>query len=111
MSATPSRLAKLEKLLALDPNDPFVLYGIAQEHAKDTSRAPGAGHERAIEFYDRCLAADPNYCYAYYHKAVSLQALSRRADSKAAAKAGLAVAKAANDAKAVSELSSLLATM
>lgn len=109
MSATPSRLARLEKLLELDPNDPFVLYGIAQEHAKGASG--GAGHERAIEYYDRCLAADPNYCYAYYHKALSLQALSRRDDSRAVIKAGLTVARSANDAKAVSELSNLLATL
>lgn len=110
MSATASRLAKLEKLLEADPNDPFVLYGIAQEHAKAGGGA-GAGHERAVEYYDRCLAADPSYCYAYYHKALSLQALSRREESRAAAKAGLAVAQSANDAKATSELSNLLAAL
>ncbi|MFT3686319.1 MAG: hypothetical protein QM783_15600 [Phycisphaerales bacterium] len=62
------RLAKLEKLLALDPADTFVLYGIAQEHGKAGDFA------KAIEFYDRTLAADPAYCYAYFHKARAQQA-------------------------------------
>jgi tetratricopeptide (TPR) repeat protein len=104
MSAATSRLDKLQRLLQLDPNDAFVLYGIAQEHAKGGAD----GQERAVEYYDRCIAADPNYCYAYYHKAVTLQGLSRRDEARASAAAGLDVAKAANDLKAVSELSSLL---
>lgn len=101
------RLAQLEKLLALDPNDAFVLYGIAQEHAKDGA----AGHERALPFYDRCIAADPSYCYAYYHKAVSLIALGRAAEARQTIAAGQAAAKAATDAKALNELTTLLQSL
>jgi tetratricopeptide (TPR) repeat protein len=104
MTAAPSRLDKLLKLLQLDPNDAFVLYGIAQEHAKGGA----GGHERAVEYYDRCIAADPQYCYAYYHKAMSLQALSKREAAREAATAGLGIAKQANDGKAISELAALL---
>lgn len=95
-------IAQLEKLLDLDPNDPFVLYGLAQEHAKTGDLA------RAVGFYDRCLAADPNYCYAYYHKAKTLSDHDRTDDAVATLTAGIAVAKRAQDAKALSEMQTLL---
>ena len=59
----------LQRLLEKDPKDPFLLYGLAQEYAKAGDVA------KAVEYYDRCLAADPLYCYAYFHKARVQQAL------------------------------------
>jgi tetratricopeptide (TPR) repeat protein len=95
------RLAKLTKLLAVDPNDTFVLYGLAQEHAK-----MGDLHA-AVTFYDRTLAVDPLYCYAYFHKARAQQSLGQLADARATVQQGLQAAHRAADAKALSELSSL----
>ena len=97
-----SRLDKLNKLLQLDPNDPFVLYGIAQEHAA------AGDYEQAVTFYDRCLAADPAYCYAYYHKARALESAGKTADALAAARAGIAAARGAGDEKALGELTALV---
>jgi tetratricopeptide (TPR) repeat protein len=95
-----SRLDKLTKLLDLDPKDPFVLYGIAQEHAR-------AGRTSdAVAFFDRCLAADPSYAYAYYHKARALQAGGLEVDALATARAGLAAA--GGDGKAQGELAALV---
>ncbi|HYE61072.1 MAG TPA: tetratricopeptide repeat protein [Phycisphaerales bacterium] len=96
------RLAKLQGLLAADPNDPFVLYGIAQEYAKQGDTA------RAVEFYDRCLGADPAYCYAYFHKARALQDAGRVEEAIATAKVGVAAARKAQDGHAASELQGLL---
>ena len=56
-------IPQLEKLLALDPADAFVLYALAMEHAKLAEK------DRAFAYFDRCIAADPAYCYAYFHKA------------------------------------------
>lgn len=95
------RLAKLERLLAIDPNDAFVLYGLAQEHAK------AGDHGRAVGFYDRCLAADPGYCYAYFHKAKSQQAMGNVAAARQTAEAGVLAAQRAGDGKALNELSGL----
>lgn len=95
-------LHQLEKLLALEPNDAFVLYAIAQEHAK------ARDHEKAIEYYDRCLGVDRLYCYAYYHKARSLEALGKLEDVRKTLEAGAGVAKEARDGKALSEMSSYL---
>lgn len=95
-------LEQLEKLLAADPGDAFLLYGLAQEHAKQ------GAHKVAVEFYDRCLVADPAYCYAYYHKARSLDAMEKRDDAVATLRAGLKAAKSAGDSHAASEIAALL---
>lgn len=97
-----SRLAQLEALLQADPRDPFLLYGLAQEHAKLND------HARAIDFYDRCLAADPAYGYAYFHKARAQLALDDPAAARATLEAGLRAARDAGDAHAVSEIRGFL---
>jgi tetratricopeptide (TPR) repeat protein len=96
------RLAKLTKLLEADPKDTFVLYGMAQEYAKQGDAA------KAVEFYDRCLATDPAYCYAYFHKARTLQDAGDTGRAIVTAKAGVAAAKKAQDSHAASELQGLL---
>lgn len=95
-------IEQLQKLLAAEPNDPFMLYGLAQEYAK-------AGQtERAIEHYDKCLAADPGYCYAYYHKAKALEDAGRVGEAAAILKAGCEVAKRTGDSHAAAEMSGYL---
>ncbi|MBX3357747.1 MAG: tetratricopeptide repeat protein [Phycisphaeraceae bacterium] len=97
-----SRLDKLKRLLEVDPADPFVLYGIAQEQAN------AGNYAEAITFYDRCLAADPAYCYAYFHKARAQQALGQIEAAIVTTREGEAAARAAGDGKASGELASLL---
>jgi tetratricopeptide (TPR) repeat protein len=97
-----SRVAQLERLLAAEPNDPFVLYGLANEYAK-LGRV-----DEAVAFYDRCLAADPGYLYAYYHKGKTLGDADRTAEAVTTLKVGLEKAKAARDAKAANEIGGLL---
>lgn len=97
----PTRLEQLTKLLALDPADAFVLYGLAQEHAKV------GDHAAAIDFYDRCLAVDAGYCYAYYHKARSQLAAGDLPAARATVLTGITAAHRAGDAKAAGELSTL----
>lgn len=95
------RVAKLRKLLALDPADTFLLYGLAQEHAKLGE------HADALALYDRLLSIDPNYFYAYYFKAKALVALARLSEARQAISTGLHAATAAADAKAANELAAL----
>lgn len=98
------RLAKLLKILALEPGggDAFTLYGVANEYAKTGDAA------KAIEFYDKCLAADPHYCYAYYHKAKVQADNDDTAAAAATLRAGIEVAKRTADGKAQNEMLSLL---
>lgn len=93
---------QLERVLAADPNDTFVLYALAQEHAKRGNA------DAALAFYDRCLAADRLYCYAYFHKAKVLEALGRLGDARATLAAGVVAAREAGDMKALSEISGAL---
>lgn len=95
------RLHKLQTLLTADPHDPFVLYGLAQESAKLGLAAD------ALTYYDRCIAADPAYCYAYFHKARVQADTADLPGALATIDRGIAAAKAARDAKALSELSGL----
>jgi len=95
-------IPELEKLLTRDPGDAFLLYGLAQAHAK------AGDHARAVEFYDRCLAADPAYCYAYFHKARSQEEMGQQDAAKATLRAGAATARDAGDAHAVSEIADYL---
>ena len=94
-------IPQLEAMLKSEPNDPFLLYGLAQEYAK------AKDVNRAVEFYDRCLVADPHYCYAFYHKAVALHSAGRTPEARVAITLGLAAAKAAKDGHAASELKAL----
>jgi len=96
---------QLEKLLRLDPEDTFVLYGLAQAHAKE------GRHGEAVGFYDRCLAMDPHYCYAYYHKARSQEAMGELTEAAATLEAGREVSKAAGEDKAWRETSEYLETI
>lgn len=98
-------IEQLERLLALDPNDAFVLYGLAQEHAKAGDTA------QAIAHYDRCLKADPTYCYAYYHKARALEAAGQASDALATLRLGAEAAQQHQDAKAAGEIAEYLASL
>lgn len=95
-------IEQLEKLLAADPSDTFVLYGLAQEHAK------AGDFGKAVEFYDRCLAVDPAYCYAYYHKARALEESGDEAGAMETLRVGIGAAREAGDEKALGEMGQYL---
>jgi predicted Zn-dependent protease len=94
---------QIEKLLALEPDDAFLLYAMGQDLANNDE------HEEALVYFDRTLASDPGYCYAYYFKARSLVALGRTDEATAVLEEGLETAKRVGDAKAASELTQLRA--
>lgn len=97
-----SRVPQLMKLHAADPADADVLYMLAQEHARAGDQA------EAQSWYDRCLSADGNYLYAYFHKARSQQAAGDAAGALATARAGHALARTRGDTKATNELAGLV---
>src|SRR5262249_10778029 len=59
---TSDKLQQLFKMLDRQPRDAFLLYGLGMEYKKlgDPSKA--------IEYFDKVIEVDPNYCYAYYQK-------------------------------------------
>lgn len=96
------RLIQLNRLRQADPHDPDVLYMIAQEHAKQGDTAA------ALAAYDECLALDPNYLYAYFHKARTFEAAERLAEAVDTLRLGVHHARVRGDGKALSELQGYL---
>lgn len=95
-------IAQLTKLLEAEPNDPFLMYGIAQEHLRL------GDYDEAVAWFDRTIAADPKHGYAYFHKARAHEAAGRTPEAADTVRAGITVARAANDQKAWSELQGYL---
>lgn len=93
---------QLEALRTANPDDPFLVYGLAMAYAT------AHRHDEALSWFDQCLAIDPEYCYAYYHKARSLESLVRLDDAAVVLRAGIERAKAQGEAHAESELKAFL---
>lgn len=98
-------MEQLEKLLAAEPDDAFTLYAMAMELAKQGK------HAEAVAYFDRCIASDPHYCYAYFHKARSQEAGGDLAGARATLEAGLDASRQAGDAKATEETAGYLRTL
>jgi tetratricopeptide (TPR) repeat protein len=96
------RLAKLQQMLQREPNDPFLLYGIAMEHKKLGEVAS------AIEYFDETIARDAGYCYAYFQKGQVLESTGDREAAKATYRAGIAAAQKKGDAHAAGEIEAAL---
>lgn len=96
------RIAQLHKILQAEPDDSFCLYGMAMEHAKL------GHHDDAIAWFDKTLAVDPHYCYAYFHKAKSQQELGDDEAARQTLRAGLEKARSIGDEKAAGEIAGFL---
>lgn len=95
-----SRLEQLHRLMEKSPNDPFLTYGIALEHKKTGEL------EKAVEWLDRTIQVDPNYCYAYYQKGQVLEQLGRTEEARKAYHTGIEAARRVGDAHAEGEIAS-----
>jgi tetratricopeptide (TPR) repeat protein len=99
------KLAALEAMLAKQPADPFLLYGIAMEHKKRNQLA------QAIDYFDRCISADPNYCYAYFQRAQVQEQTGDVEGAKTTYRRGIEAANKAGDAHAREELAGALSAL
>jgi len=99
------KLSKLQAMLEKQPNDPFLLYGIAMEYKKMNEPT------KAIAFLDRCIAADRNYCYAYFQRGQICETTGDLDAAKRSYNDGIAAAKRAGDAHAQSEIEGALQTL
>lgn len=86
-------------MLAQNPENTFVRYGLAMELVK-------AGElDRAVGEFEALLACDPGYSAAYFHGGQTLEKLGRRDQARDFYRRGLA---ASRDAHARSELQAAL---
>jgi tetratricopeptide (TPR) repeat protein len=102
MRGVSERLEKLQKMLEREPNDPFLLYGIAMEHKKLTAYAA------APEFFDRVTRLDPGYCYAYHQKGLVHESEGNAEAARRAYREGIEAAIRKGDDHARGEIEAAL---
>ena len=96
-----ARLQQIRALLAETPDDAFLLYALATEWVQ-------AGElERATEAFANLRARHPDYVGLYYHYGATLLKLGRAEAADAVFAEGIAVARAAGDRHALSELQNI----
>jgi Tfp pilus assembly protein PilF len=100
--ATSDRMRQLQAMLQKEPNDTFLLYGLALEYKK----ANDAPH--AIEYLDRVLTLDAGYCYAYHQKGLVYESLDDVEAAKRTYREGMEAAKKKGDEHARSEIEAAL---
>ncbi|MEL6497366.1 MAG: tetratricopeptide repeat protein [Planctomycetota bacterium] len=98
-------IEQLEGILANDPDDAFMQYALALEYAKIRE------HDKAVASFDRCLAIDPSYCYAYFHKAKTLEDAGNADEAIATLETGLGIARETGDQKALGEIGGYLESL
>ena len=89
-------------MLAREPNDTFLLYGIALEHKKLNEPM------RAVEYLDRVIALDPGYCYAYHQKGLVYESSGDLDAARRSYRDGIEAAKRKGDAHAQGEIEAAL---
>lgn len=103
--STPSRRAKIEALLALEPGDQFLRYGLAVELEKE------GDHERSLALLAELGRDAAAYVPAFFLAGRQLARLGRIDEARAALRDGIEHARAAGDAHAAGEMSEFLASL
>lgn len=97
-----NRLEKLQKMLAADPNDPFLRYGVALEYKS-------LGDPRqAIQSLEQLQTDSPDYVPTYYILAELYSAIGEREKAILTARLGIDYAIKSGDVHAASELRAAL---
>lgn len=109
MAGTP-RMAQIEALLADDPDDAFLRYGLAMEHSSAGDDAEAVRHLRDL------IALDPArpYIPAFLMCGQALARLGKEAEAAAVLRDGIAAAGRAGTPEAMharGEMEGLLATV
>jgi thioredoxin-like negative regulator of GroEL len=100
-----SRKEQLEELLALEPDDPFLRYGLAMEFASAGS------DEEAIRCLGELMQRSPDYVPAYLQAGRALLRVGQDDEARAVLGKGIAVAEKVGDDHARGEMAELLASI
>ena len=97
-----SRLEQIQEMLANDPNDAFLRYGLAMEHASE------GNDEEAVRCFRGMIQDLPDYVPAYQQAAQALVRLNRVDEARDAFRRGITVAGQKGDRHAGDEMQGML---
>jgi predicted Zn-dependent protease len=100
-----TRKQQLEELLAQDPNDPFLRYGLALEWASEGNEA------QAVRQLLRLIEDAPDYVPGYQQAGQFLLRMGRTTEARDVLGRGVRQAAAQGDAHAADEMRGLLASL
>lgn len=100
MSST--RLESLKGLVAQNPQDSFLRYGLAMEYRNSGDL------ESAMSEFQSLMQDNPDYAATYFHAGQTLERLGRVDDARAVYQQGIEVTTRKGDAHARSELQGAL---
>ena len=92
------RLAQFEALVALDPSDTVVRFGLGELYLQAQAFA------QAAEQFAEIIRLDPHYSAAYRSLGQAYVALGRRAEAAETFQRGIAIAEARGDLQTVKEM-------
>lgn len=99
---TKSRLEQLQEMVAQDPNNNLVRYGLAQEYAN--SGRP----EEALAEFTRLIETTPDYVAGYFHGGRTLGKLGRMDEARQMYRRGVEACSRTGNAHALSEMQAAL---
>ncbi|MCC9604641.1 tetratricopeptide repeat protein [Blastopirellula sp. JC732] len=100
-----SRREQIEALLADDPNDAFLLYGLAMEYRKE------GAYDEALTRFDQLIQQSPPYVAAFFMAGQMLAEAGRVNDARTWLRNGIEEAQRQGNGHAASEMSELLMTL
>ena len=98
-----SRKQQIEEMLAEEPNDPFLHYGLAMEHLSE------GDEESAVKRFHELIRITPDYVPAYLQAGQALIRLGRIPEARETFERGSQVAQKQNDEHAYQEMQGFLA--
>lgn len=97
-----SRKQQIEEMLAEDPNDPFLRYGLAMEYVS-------AGQdEEALRCFQELMRVAPDYVPGYMQAGRTLTRLQRDQEARQVYRDGIAQARQKGDGHAAEEMERFL---
>lgn len=99
------RLEQLQKMLEREPDDTFLLYGLALEYKKRNEAST------AIEHLNRVIQLDPGYCYAYHQRGLIQESLGQTESAKQSYREGIEAAVKKGDDHARGEIEGALSLL
>ena len=100
-----TRKEKIVAMLADDPKDLFLRYGLALELNKE------GDHQQSLQLLEELMEHEPPYVAAFFRAAQQLAQLQRIAEARAAAEEGIQVAESQQDLHAAGEMREFLASL